>query len=170
MTAHKAFAIGTGIVLISFLAGANAGMISKRPMILENLIKNIKLCLRHLFVWFLSLGKCVEVQSVDHKDYDDGIFFNFFVSDIEGYFDPSWKGDSGYEYVTVEHYRDGVSINPSVDIEILNTTSTNPSVGDAIGRKFPYSYTAGVFEKGDYVCFFPGKTNSQTALIWFFWI
>ena len=37
MTAHKAFAIGTGIVLISFLAGANAGMISKRPMILENL-------------------------------------------------------------------------------------------------------------------------------------
>jgi len=129
MTAHKAFAIGAGIFLISFLAGANA-------------------------------GKCVEVQSVDHKDYDDGIFFNFFVSDIEGYFDPSWKGDSGYEYVTVEHYRDGVSINPSVDIEILNTTSTNPSVGDAIGRKFPYSYTAGVFEKGDYVCFFPGAMMS----------
>ena len=50
MTAHKAFAIGTGIFLISFIAGANAGMISKRLIILENLIKNIKLCPRHLFV------------------------------------------------------------------------------------------------------------------------
>ena len=38
MTAHKAFAIGTGIFLISFIAGANAGMISKRLIILENLI------------------------------------------------------------------------------------------------------------------------------------
>ena len=43
MTAHKAFAIGTGIFLISFIAGANAGMISKRLVILENLIKMIKI-------------------------------------------------------------------------------------------------------------------------------
>ena len=50
MTAHKAFAIGTGIFLISFIAGANAGTISERLIILENLIKNIKLCPRHLFV------------------------------------------------------------------------------------------------------------------------
>ena len=43
MTAHKAFAIGTGIFLISFIAGANAGMISKRLIILENLISNYAL-------------------------------------------------------------------------------------------------------------------------------
>ena len=41
MTAHKAFAIGTGIFLISFIAGANAGMISKRLIILENLMIKI---------------------------------------------------------------------------------------------------------------------------------
>ena len=39
MASHTAFAIGTGIFLISFIAGANAGMISKRLIILENLIK-----------------------------------------------------------------------------------------------------------------------------------
>ena len=41
MTARKAFAIGIGIFLISFIAGANAGMISKRLIILENLMIEI---------------------------------------------------------------------------------------------------------------------------------
>jgi len=102
-----------------------------------------------------SIGKCIEVQSVDHNTYGDGIFFNYFVSDVDGYL--SWSSSYTGQSVTADHYRNGVLINGSLTVEMYNSTSTSPSIGDGYGRKFPYSYTTGVFETGDYLCLFPGE-------------
>ena len=98
------------------------------------------------------------MQSIDHNTYGDGIFFNYFVSDVDGYL--SWSSSYTGQSVTADHYRNGVLINGSLTVEMYNSTSTSPSIGDGYGRKFPYSYTTGVFETGDYLCLFPGEIDS----------
>jgi len=125
MTAHRAFEIGVGILLVSFLAGANA-------------------------------GKCFEVQSNDHKDYDDKLYFNFYVSDMNGYFGNNWDPSTGV-YVSVDQYRDGERIRESQSVVMWNSSNSNPSVGDGHGRVDPYNATALAFETGDFLCLFPGE-------------
>ena len=106
------------------------------------------------------------MQSNDHKDYDDKLYFNFYVSDMNGYFGNNWDPSTGV-YVSVDQYRDGERIRESQSVVMWNSSNSNPSVGDGHGRVDPYNATALAFETGDFLCLFPGKTDNETANIRF---
>ena len=99
------------------------------------------------------------MKSTDASLYtDDGIIFNFFAADTDLIFD----GTTLLE-VTVDQYRNGALINESIAVEMANSTTYSPSVGDSYGKRTNVLLTPGQFETGDFLCLFSGKSDSWAA-------
>lgn len=102
-----------------------------------------------------NAGKCFEVKSTDASLFpgNDGIVFNFFAADTDLIFDGTTP-----LAVTVDHYRNGALINESIAVNMVNSTTYSPSVGDSYGRKniWPPDFEPGQFETGDFLCLFSG--------------
>ena len=120
-------------------------------------LKNIECCFRYLFFDYFSSGTCFEVKSTDASLYagKDGIVFNFFAADTDLIFD----GTTSLS-VTVDQYRNGALINESIAVEMVNSTTYSPSIGDAYGRRTNFLLTPGQFETGDFLCLFSGIADS----------
>ena len=89
--------------------------------------------------------------------YEDGVLANVFLSDLDGAFGQIDDWDGGQD-ATVDHYRGGVLINESLTVDLYNNTGYSPTTGDDYVKRD--QNFVGFFEKGDFLCFFPGKTTS----------
>ena len=107
-----------------------------------------------------NIGRCVQVQSIDHITGTVGKYFNFNVSDVETYLGENLTFQST---ATIDQYRDGVRIAEAQGIVMWNNANGG-AVGDGHGRYNTATLppSAGQWKIGDFFCFPPGIADSLT--------
>ena len=98
----------------------------------------------------LFSGNCIVVRSVDHKFGVKGLYFNFYVSDVDAYLGSNWVTNKPHK---VDQYRDGVLVVKS-QTAVLWTTPNGGSVGNGHGRYESSSLApkSGQWKVGDHFC------------------